>query len=143
MKTFILLLISSAQVQLGTPAEEIDPIVLREPLRPANGVLERSASCGENRYSATIRSTGRVGDRLASVSVNGKELSNSAKAEILSFLTVTTFISDVAIIECSRDRPGSALLGLSVIDKPWLGNKMRYLEFWVSDQGKVSNIRFN
>lgn len=36
-----------------------------------------------------------------------------------------------------------ALGRLSIIDKPWLGNKMQYLDFWISPDGSISDVKFN
>lgn len=130
-----------ATVAGQTPAQE--RIVIVEPKRPTRAMLSREANCGDNRYGITIRSGTSVSERLQSVRVNGREVPQQEKAALVRSLAPTTFVMDAAISECSRSGPAKAKASITVVDKPWLGNKEQLLQFWISVEGRISGVRFN
>lgn len=136
--------VSSAPADAAQLVLTEDSIQAVHPLPPRDTVSDIEASCGTTRFGVTMHYRHEQwAQRLHSVRAAGREIGPSVRNALSERMTPTTILMSSHIDRCSRTDPSLARLRLSIVDRPWEGNRMRFLDLWIAPDGTVSNVGWN
>lgn len=135
---------SGASAEAGQLVLTEDSIQAVHPMVPRDTVSDTEASCGTTRFGVTLHYRhGQWAQRLQSVRAGGNDVTAVVRRAISGSITSTTMIMNAYIDQCSRTDPSRARLRLNIVDRPWQGNQMRFLDVWIGPDGSISEVRFN